>query len=170
MDDVMAYVPGLALLAALIALALFGMWRSWRRRSRAAAALGVPFGPASGTEVAAFGGLYVATTAHDEPLQRLALPHLGFRAKVTATVTTEGLALDMPGAPTVFLAASRLVGAGRATWTIDRVVERDGLVLIAWTTDDGTVVDSYLRLQSSDPDALVAAIEDLRTTTTGASL
>ncbi|WP_261164013.1 hypothetical protein [Microbacterium sp. Marseille-Q6965] len=164
------YVPGVALILAIVILALSGMWWGWRRRSRAAAALGVPFGPASGKPVATFGGLYVATTVHDEPLQRLALPHLGFRARVSATVTTAGLALDMPGAPTVFLAAARLVGAGRATWTIDRVVERDGLVLIAWTTDDGTVVDSYFRLQSSDPDALVAAVEELRTTTTGASL
>lgn len=164
-----AYVPGVALILAIIALALFGMWRGWRARARRAAHLGVPFDAAEGDVVATFGGLYVATTAHDEPLERLALPHLGFRSKVVITVTTAGVALDMPAAPTLFLAAARLVGAGRATWTIDRVVERDGLVLIAWTTDDGTIVDTYLRLQSSDPDALVAAIEALRTTPTGAS-
>lgn len=165
----MAYVPGVALILAIIALALFGMWRGWRARTRRAARLGVTFGPATGEAVAAFGGLYVATTAHDDPLDRLPLPHLGFRSRVVVTVTTEGVALDMPAAPTLFLAAARLVGAGRATWTIDRVVERDGLVLIAWTTDDGTIVDTYLRLQSSEPDALVAAVEDLRTTPTGAS-
>lgn len=163
------YIPGVSLLLAIVALALFGMWRGWRARAKRAAHLVVPFGPAEGQEVAAFGGLYVATTAHDQPLERLVLPHLGFRSKVVVTVTTEGVALDMPAAPTLFLATARLVGAGRATWTIDRVVERDGLVLVAWTTDDGTIVDTYLRLQSSDPDALVAAIEDLRSTPTGAS-
>lgn len=163
------YVPGVALIAGIIALALFGMWRGWRARARRAAHLAVPFAPAAGDAVAEFRGLYVATTAHDEPLERLALPHLGFRSKVVVTVTTDGVALDLPAAPTLFLAAARLVGAGRATWAIDRVVERDGLVLIAWTIDDGTIVDTYLRLQSSDPDALVAAIEDLRTTPTGAS-
>jgi len=166
---VIAYVPGMTLILGVVALVFFGMWRGWRARARAAAALEVPFGEARGEVRASFAGLYVATTAHDAPLDRLALPHLGLRSKAVVTVTSEGVALDLPGAPPLFIAASRIVGAGRATWTIDRVVERDGLVLVAWTTGDGTVVDTYLRLQSSDPDALVAAIEDLRTATSGAT-
>lgn len=166
--SVVAYLPGIAFFLAIIALVLFAMWWGWRARKRRSAEVAVSFGAAEGETTATFEGLYVATTRHDAPLDRLALPHLAFRSRVRVSVTTTGLALDMPGAPTLFLAASRLVGAGRATWTIDRVVERDGLVLVAWTADDGTVCDSYIRLQSDDPDALVAAIDALGPQHTGA--
>ncbi len=166
--SIVAYLPGIAFFLGVIALILFAMWWGWRARRRRSAEIAVTFGEAEGAPTAVFDGLYVATTRHDAPLDRVALPHLGFRSRVRATITTSGLALDMPGAPTLFLPASRLVGAGRATWTIDRVVERDGLVLVAWRSDDGTVCDSYIRLQSAEPDALVAAIDELRAQPTGA--
>lgn len=162
-----SYLAGAAFFVVLVGLVGLGMRRGWRRRQRAAAEIDVPFGEIEGETTSAFDGLYVATTRHDAPLDRLALPHLGFRSRVRVTVTTSGIALDMPGAPTVFLAATRIEGAGRATWTIDRVVERDGLVLVAWRSDDDTVCDSYIRLQSDSPDALVRAIDDLKAQPTG---
>lgn len=164
----MPYLPAGLICAGIVVLALFGMWWGWRRRRRVAEGLGVEFRPSTGETVAVFDGLYVATTRHDAPLDRLAIPYLGFRSKAQVTVTTDGVALDMPAAPTFFLGADQIVGAGRATWTIDRVVERDGLVLIAWTAADGTVCDSYIRLQSTEPDALVASVNDLKARLTGA--
>jgi hypothetical protein len=148
---------GIAL--ALIALMLCG----WRRRARRDAGIAAPLGPARGESRGVFGGLYVATTRHDAPLDRLAVRHLAYRSRVQVTVTAAGVALDMPGQPTVFLDATRIAGVGRATWTIDRVVEPGGLVLLAWTADDGTICDTYLRLQDGDPDALVAEVDRLRT-------
>ncbi|WP_221584410.1 hypothetical protein [Microbacterium sp. G2-8] len=143
---------------AVIGLALM-VW-GWRRRRRRDADVAVPLGELVGEATATFSGLYVSTTRHDAPLDRIATPPLAFRAKVDITVTTDGVGLSMPGETPVFLTAGHLVGAGRATWTIDRVVERDGLVLVAWT--DGTqILDTYLRLQESDPAALVAAIEQI---------
>lgn len=150
----------LFVLLAVVVLALMA-W-GWRRRARRDARVTAPVGAARGDVRARFSGLYVATTRHDAPLDRLAVRHLAFRSRVQVSVTAEGVALDLPGEPTVFLDAARIVGAGRATWTIDRVVERDGLVMIAWTADDGTVCDTYVRLQDGDPDALVVAIEHLR--------
>lgn len=152
------------LVFAALALALLGLmlW-GWRRRARRDAAVTAPLGELRGELRGRFGGLYVATTRHDAPLDRLNVRHLAYRSRVRVTVTAEGVALDMPGAPTVFVDAARIAGAGRATWTIDRVVERDGLVLLAWTADDGTVCDTYLRLQDGDPDALVAEVDRLRT-------
>ncbi|MGX9347664.1 PH-like domain-containing protein [Microbacterium sp. KNMS] len=166
-----AYLPGLLMMAAIAAVILGAMAWGWRRRSRRDAGTSAPVRAAEGAETARFDGLYVATTRHDQPLDRLAVRHLEFRAKAGVTVTDRGVALDLAGAPGIFLRADELVGAGRATWTIDRVVETDGLVLIAWRASDGTLCDSYVRLQGDDPDALVAAIEDLRTypTPTGAT-
>lgn len=161
-----AYLPGLLMMVAIAAVALGAMAWGWRRRSRRDAGTAAPVRATEGTETARFAGLYVATTRHGHPLDRLAVRHLQFRAKAVVTVTDRGVALDLAGAPGIFLRTEELVGAGRATWTIDRVVETDGLVLIAWLASDGTLCDSYVRLQGGDPDELVAAIEALRTSTT----
>jgi hypothetical protein len=61
----------------------------------------------------------------------------------------------------VFLASSRLVAVDRATVTIDRVVEPGGLIRIAWTADEDTVVDSYLRLTTGDPKNLISDLQRL---------
>jgi hypothetical protein len=62
-----------------------------------------------------------------------------------------------------------LRGVGRATWAIDRVVEKDGLVLIRWTLG-GDAVDSYVRLPDpADAQSLVNAVERLIPPTTGIS-
>ena len=61
----------------------------------------------------------------------------------------------------MFLASDRLIGTGRSTWTIDRVVEAGGLVRIIWRVDEETVLDSYLRAVSASTAELVAAIEPL---------
>ena len=73
------------------------------------------------------------------------------------TVTTAGVALDLPGAPRVFIPVDAIRGAGRATWTIDRVVEAGGLPFIAWEPQPVTLVDSAFRIQDGDPQGLVDA-------------
>ncbi|MCO7203924.1 hypothetical protein NH287_10525 [Microbacterium sp. CnD16-F] len=148
---IMAAVAALLILAGLLA---------WRRRSRRDAGLTAPVGeaPAGATTRLRSEGLYVATTRHDEPLERLAIRGLAFRSRVDVTVTDRGVALDLTGQPRVFLAADRLVDAGQATVAIDRVVERDGLVRVAWTTPEGTLVDSYLRPQDTSARSLADAI------------
>ncbi|GAA1738319.1 hypothetical protein [Microbacterium paludicola] len=148
---------------AVVVLALMA-W-GWRRRSRRDAGIAAPVGERRGEIRGTFTGLYVATTRHEAPLDRLNVRHLAFRARATVVVTDAGVALELPGSAPVFLGAARIEGAGRATWAIDRVVENDGLVLVAWTADDGTVCDTYLRLQDGDPDALVAEIARLQTPT-----
>ncbi|WP_375384374.1 hypothetical protein [uncultured Microbacterium sp.] len=162
---------------ALIALALL-VW-AWIRRSRRDRRFTVPVGdaPTGATVLAAFPGLYVATTAHEAPLERLAIKSLGFRSRVDIVVTDAGLVLDLPGQPRIFLTPDRIVDVAQSTVAIDRVVERDGLVRIAWRIDltpvDGTqnngttIVDSYLRPQNASARAVVDALRPLTTTPTG---
>jgi hypothetical protein len=151
---------------AVVALALLA-W-AWMRRTRRDAALPTPVGepPAGVSVLATFGGLYVATTRHDEPLERLAIRGLGFRSRADITVTDAGVALDLPGQPRMFLPAARLVDAAQATVAIDRVVERDGLTRVSWRIDDDTVVDTYLRPQGASARALADAIRPLLSTGT----
>ena len=141
----------LAFLLLLLALMLFG----WRRRQRRQASLPTPFGlpDDAGAELMAVTGFYVATTVAGEPLNRIAVAGLGYRSRAQVAVTERGLSLAIPGQSTIFIPTTSISSVEKATWTIDRVVEQHGMVLIRWVLGDGdpaaVEVDSYLRLQDA---------------------
>lgn len=147
---------------ALIALGMVLGWRALRRRQSAVAGL-APLPAEPGAVLLTEDLLYVATTPAEQPYVRIAVKGLGFRARAVLTVAEAGIRVDLAGQPPGFLPATSLVGVGRATWTIDRVVGDDGLVFVRWTQTDATgavlALDSNFR--SADPDALVAAIEKI---------
>lgn len=161
-----------------VAVALLGLlWWAWRRRVRRDSGLVAPVGDfAAGTAaLATFAGLYVATTAHGDPLERLAIKGLSFRSKTSIIVTDAGVALDIPGQQRIVIAAETIVSVASATVAIDRVVEPGGLARISWrisnniTTDGNetnTTVDTYLRPQNTSTRALVEAISPLVSTST----
>ncbi len=144
-----------------VTIVLLGLlvW-AWWRRTRRDAGLTAPVGeiPGGSSTLSTWPALYVATTRHGEPLERLAIGGLGFRSRSDVTVTDAGVALDVTGRPRIFLSADRIEDVAQATVAIDRVVERDGLVRLAWRLDDGTVVDSYLRPQDASARALADAV------------
>lgn len=136
---------------------------AWRRRTRRDAGLAAPVGeiPPGAATVASASGLYVATTRHGEPLERLAIRGLGFRSRVDVTVTDRGVALDLTGQPRLFLPVDRIDSVDQAQVAIDRVVEPGGLVRLSWRTVDGSdavAVDSYLRPQDGSARALADTI------------
>lgn len=160
-------VPALVIVA-IVALVFVGFALGWRARQRRQAGL-----PALATPPAVLGSprlvddvLYVATTAAESPTDRIAVRGLGFRARATVTVVPEGVVLALAGQPDAFIPRSAVIGVGRATWTIDRVVGKDGLVFLRWSLGD-THVDTNLR--SEHPDQLVAALETLAPTPKGAA-
>lgn len=152
----------LVIVAVAVLLVGTGVW-AWRRRTRRDSALAAPTGeiPADASTLTVLSGFYVATTRHDEPLERLAIRGLGFRSRVDLTVTTAGVALDLPGQPRLFLPVDRMHAVDRATVAIDRVVERDGLVRLVWRADapeSVSLVDSYFRPQDASAGALADAV------------
>ncbi|MFS0852088.1 hypothetical protein [Microbacterium sp. 179-I 3D4 NHS] len=152
----------IAITIAVALLVLLSMFLAWRRRQRRDSAIVAPLGVPEHAEVLARREvLYVSTTKHDQPLERLAISPLAYRARGEVAVTDRGVALCLDGAPTVFLASSRLADVDRATVTIDRVVEPGGLVRISWRPDDDTTVDSYLRVVDGDPRALISDLQRL---------
>ena len=130
----------------------------WVRRGRRDAGLAAPTGELSGDVLAEAEGLYVATTAHEDALNRLAIRGLAYRSRAEVTVRTDGIELSMPGAAPVAITREALRDAGRATVAIDRVVERGGLVRIVWDITQDRTVDLYLRLQQTSNTELLAAI------------
>ena len=66
------------------------------------------------------------------------------------------------GEQPVFIPAAALTGVGAATVTIDRVVERDGLLRLGWTTSGGAAADSYFRVvDPAGRGLLTTAVEDI---------
>jgi hypothetical protein len=149
--------------ALVLVSVLLLMLRSWRRRSRrdAALAAGYPHPATAGRELASAAALYVATTPRDQPLERLNIPGLGFRARGGVSVTEHGVLLELAGSPAIFIPADAVQLVADATWAIDRAVEPGGLLLLGWKLNDATPtapsgpaptptgVDSYFRF--SDP-------------------
>lgn len=135
------------------------MLRSWRRRTARDAALsaGYPQPAVLGRELASAAALYVATTPREQPLERLAIAGLGFRARGGVSVSPEGVLLELAGSPALFIPADALELVADATWAIDRAVEPGGLLLLGWrlapgvgaATETPVSVDSYFRF--SDP-------------------
>jgi len=144
----------------IIGLAVLG-WNLRRRRQRNIPAP-EPMPADIGTVVGEFDGFYVSTTLDGQPLNRVAVRGLGFRARATIAVAEEGVVLALPG-NTVFVPRTDIREVTRSNYTIDRVVEPGGLVLLAWTLGEGTQnetkLDSYLRVELTDQ--LVSAIEGL---------
>jgi hypothetical protein len=145
----------------IIALAILG-WMLRRRRQRSIPAP-EPMPADIGTLRGEFEGFYVSTTPDGQPLNRIAVRGLGFRARATVAVADLGVVLALPG-NNVFVPRENIREVTRANYTIDRVVEPGGLVLLAWTLGT-TNLDSYLRVEQTEQ--LVSAIEGLLATTPG---
>ncbi|GAA5027484.1 hypothetical protein ACFQRL_05480 [Microbacterium fluvii] len=146
------------IVVAVLLLAVLA-WAWWRRSRRDGAPLVAPGElPQGAAVVASFDGFYVATTHHDQPLERIAAPGLAMRSKVSVTVADAGVALDLTGQPRYVIARDAITGVGQSTVAIDRVVEKDGLTRISWRALTGDVVDTYLRPQGASARALTDAV------------
>lgn len=145
----------LVLMALSLGLALWG-WRRRLKRYRGEALSLIHDVPVSPIALSV-NALYVATTEADEPLARVAAGALSYRAKAKLEVYTEGLCVRIPGESPVLFPSREGLLAGRATWTIDRVVERDGLVMVRWQLG-GRDVDSYFRVVDGNPTDLIDAV------------
>ncbi|TFB96736.1 hypothetical protein [Cryobacterium sp. HLT2-28] len=161
-------------ITALVLLGLLAlMIRSWRARGRRDAALpaGYPLPGETTPELASAAAFYVATTRRGTPLERLNIRGLGFRARAVVTVTEAGVLLSLAGEEVVFIPADAIELLEAATWTIDRAVESDGLLLLGWrlnapAAETGEIVDSYFRI--IDPSDRATVNDAIRTIAAGA--
>lgn len=159
-----------AVVIGLIALAILGMVVSWRKRVARDRRFSVVL-PGSAVTVhqqapAEFSGLYVATTLANDPLQRVTLPGLTFRADSHLLISTEGLSIAPRGEKVTFIPGSQIVQIHRTQVTIDKAVEKDGLTAVSWTAYDNELAEpveftSYFRM--SIPEVRLACENALTT-------
>lgn len=144
-----------AIIVAVLALMLGAMALSWwarkKRQSGYAQLAAVP--ESLGASFGEFAGLYLATTPVGAPLDRIVVHGLGFRARTTLEFTEQGIVFMGDR----YLPVESVTGIGRASYTIDRGVEPDGLSVVSWMLGDDAV-ESYFRLD--DPEGFITVGED----------
>lgn len=115
-------------LVAVIASLIYLSNRSVRKAQESA--LPEPSRPTQLTDgIAAF---YVSTVFADSPLKRVWAWGLGGRGKALVTVEHDGVSIERQGESGLFISRDVLTGVSRASATIDKGVEKDGLIALIW--------------------------------------
>jgi len=150
-----------ALVAVLVAVGI------WRRRRRQRDILEPEAWSADASPTLVVEALYVATTRAGDPYDRIFAHGLGFRGRTALAIDAEGMQL-LADRREVRIAASSIRSVERATWTIDRVVEPGGIIVVSHRL--GADVDTYVRVVGDDAhafEALSALARHDKTTTAG---
>jgi hypothetical protein len=150
---------GAIIVLVLIALSFTGMILAWRKKAQRDSrfSLSVPGSPISDKSdiETVYSCLYVATTLATDPLMRISIPGLTYRAQCSIGVSSAGMSISPEGEKTSFIPTSQLIQLHRAQVAIDRVVEKDGLTAVSWNAFDTQIQDiveltSFFRFQDFD--------------------
>ena len=134
----------------LVPLIAVGFWLTVRaRRKRQESQLTEPERPSTGSAVAPGEAVYyLATTYADRPLERIWAYRLGGRGNATLSIG-DAIELRRTGEPGLVIRFGQITGYGRASATIDRGVERDGLTTLNWMLGEQEV-STVLRFVSQE--------------------
>ena len=133
-QEVTSWPQRLALTAAVlgvIALAVWGMWRSWHRRASVDLSLLEP--PPDYEPRLVVAGRYVGTAPESDWMQRVLASGLGAPGLASAAVGTAGVRLERVGEPAIFIAAEQITAVELGRGVVGQVAEKDGLVLWFWS-------------------------------------
>jgi len=157
----------LVIVLALLAWALFALWRGWRSRVKKYGHL-PPLTADVGPVTRWFDLLYVATTEVGQPMERVAVAPLAFRGKARVGVAPGGVVIDVVGEGLAGIPAACVVGTGLATWTIDKAVDPDGLIFLRWTWGE-LAVESYFRVVDHPRDEVLGELHSVMSENKGES-
>jgi archaellum component FlaF (FlaF/FlaG flagellin family) len=144
--DIIA-VLSVAVFAFLVSLAIATVRK--RARIQSAALKLYEIDSLTGEEVAEAAGQYVSTVFTDSPLQRVVANGLMHRGQARLSVLKDGLIIDRTGEASIAIPAASLVSVTRASATIDRGTETDGLLTVDWKAGASSL-STNLRLNRED--------------------
>jgi hypothetical protein len=153
------YQVGLVFVAALLALIAWA-WAIWTNRAKAqdrqlATPVFTDFSDAGS------GGLYVATTFADRPLDRVSAHGLGFAGKASVHVSDSEVQVFRSGERSFVIDSSALVDLSRTAGVIDKVVERDGLLSLRWQLGDAELESHFRFANSQARDEIALKVSNL---------
>lgn len=90
-------------------------------------------------------GYYVSTVFAQKALTKVWAHGLGSRGKVFIGVNTQGISLSRLGEVGFLIPTDKLIGMTRASATIDKAVERDGLLVLLWRLGEDDLA-THLRI------------------------
>jgi len=149
----------------LIALGVFGIFAgiasvTWRRRMAAQqVVLAVPV--AIENSLVGQDCFYVATTFSDRPLERVIAHGLAHRGHARLTVSADGLEVSRTGELCFLIPRADLLEVSLASAVIDRVVEKEGLVVIKWRLGALDLQTHFRFVDSSSRSAIIEALRPL---------
>ncbi len=131
-----------------IALALWAMSRSWKRRIAAGSdlpALAEP--PADGAPDALHidHATYLGTVTSQHWLDRVAAQGLGNRGPASLAVDLRGLIIERVGTDALFIPQEAITGVELARGLAGRVYGRDGVIVVSWTWG-GQLLNTGIRI------------------------
>lgn len=159
----MSYWPvgliGVVLLLMVVAAMLVG----WRRQRETQQAVFPPLpvlppGLSERGETRQWRASYVATTRGDDPFARVVANGVGFRGDALLSVFGDGVLVDRDGEAAIFIPAGAVRGAQLASTAIDRGVEDDGLVAVAWDWGREPVVTTLRPREAGARWAIIDAV------------
>ena len=155
-------LPGLAMLAvvAVVFVLLAVGWRNrLKRQSDVEQLPQVPGAP--GEPIAVAEGQYVATTNAGDWLDRIAVHGLGIRTNSSLAVYPHGVLYERAGAPALYIPAASLTGVRQDSGMAGKFVEKDGLLVLAWTLGRHELDTGFRTRRAADKDVLYQALQDL---------
>lgn len=109
---------------------------------------------------------YVSTVFADKALTRVWAHGLGGRGRAFIAISPEGISISRQGESGFLIPTKNLTGVSRASATIDKAVERDGLLVLLWTLG-GDELATHLRIVNHDKRKVM---ESLITEATGVEI
>lgn len=138
------YAVSIAITLAVIIVAITLIGVGWRNRVKRQGGIPEPYPNFEDTETHRFEGMYVATTAGEDWLERIAAHRLGIRSNAELVLGERGVHFMRSGAPDVHIPYQALTRLNRAAGMAGKFVEKDGLLVVGWSRD-GVEFDTGFR-------------------------
>ena len=136
-------VIGLFLLLIVPAFALAAYVGVRRARVKQEASLPAPVGVERADSLMHDDGLYVSTVLAESPLTRVWAHGLGVRGRVKLVSKDAGLEVHRQGEASFVIPTAQIVGLDKASATIDKAVESNGLFSIVWLLGQTQLVSNF---------------------------
>lgn len=153
----------------LVAMVFVIAWRVYRsvqrRKQEQQLLLPAPLASAGGLELGDV--FYASTVFADSPLSRVWAHRLGGRGKAKLFVSETGVSIERVGEPSILIPKGDLVALTRASATIDKGVERDGLMVLVWNLGEEKVMTNLRVVSAKKRKEFEAAIEKATGVTRG---